>query len=31
MTPMGGGGTGIIEPGTEGTFHVEYRLKIILT
>ncbi|PEY32105.1 hypothetical protein CN354_22160 [Bacillus cereus] len=27
MTPMGSGGTGIIEPGKEGSFHVEYRIK----
>ncbi len=27
MTPMGYGGTGSIEPGKEGSFHVEYRIK----
>jgi hypothetical protein len=27
MVSMGGGGTGIIEPGTIGSFHVEYKIK----
>lgn len=27
MLPMGSGGTGLIEPGTEGSFHVEYKIK----
>ena len=27
MVPMSGGGTGLIEPGTIGSFHVEYKIK----
>jgi hypothetical protein len=27
MVPMGSGGTGFIDPGTEGSFHVEYKIK----
>ena len=27
MVPMGSGGTGFIEPGTVGSFHVEYKIK----
>lgn len=27
MIPMGSGGTGRIEPGKEGSFHVEYQIK----
>ena len=27
MVSMGGGGTGLIEPGTIGSFHVEYKIK----
>lgn len=27
MIPMGAGSTGIIESGTEGSFHVEYKIK----
>ncbi|MBS4210345.1 hypothetical protein [Bacillus sp. FJAT-50079] len=27
MVSMGGGATGLIEPGTEGSFHVEYKIK----
>ncbi|WP_066083449.1 hypothetical protein [Neobacillus novalis] len=27
MFPMGAGSTGMIDPGTEGSFHVEYKIK----
>lgn len=27
MVPMGSGSTGVIEPGTEGSFHIEYKIK----
>ncbi|TDK61755.1 hypothetical protein E2K98_12765 [Bacillus salipaludis] len=27
MLPMGSGATGSIEPGTEGSFHLEYKIK----
>jgi hypothetical protein len=27
MVPMGSGDTGLIEPGTVGSFHVEYKIK----
>ena len=27
MVPMGSGSTGLMEPGTEGSFHVEYKIK----
>ncbi|USK32578.1 hypothetical protein LIT25_18530 [Bacillus sp. F19] len=27
MTPMGSGSPGIIDPGAEGSFHVEYKIK----
>ncbi len=27
MLPMGSGGTGMIDPGAEGSLHVEYKIK----